>query len=193
MLDSLRPDNWDKRWWIYPVACFGAVYLGYWVLRTPNTGAAILAGVVFALICLAFVTQNHEDRKFLVRLFLGALCARWAVGIFIDSYPLMRPLVGDAYTYDAVGAALSQSWQGIGDSHSPWLVAKTNIDRSGWGMFYYVAAIYYIVGQNMLAAAFVTASLGASTAVVVYKIVMLLFDPSALLARRLCWSHFRPQ
>ncbi len=178
MLDSLKPGNWDKRWWIYPAACFGAVYLGYWVLRTPNTGAAIVAGVVVALICLSLVARNHEDRTFLVRLFLGALCARWAVGLFIDNYPLLRPLVGDAYTYDAFGNVLCQSWQGIGNSHNSWLAAATNLNKSGWGMLYYIAAIYYIVGQNMLAAAFVTASLGASTAVVVYKIAMLLFDHS---------------
>ena len=132
MLDSLRPDNWDKRWWIYPVACLGAIYLGYWVLRTPNTGAAILAGVVFALICLAFVARNHEDRKFLVRLFLGALCARWAVGIFIDSYPLMRPLVGDAYTYDAFGNVLCQSWQGLVVLKAPgWLLRRTLTSLAG--------------------------------------------------------------
>ena len=176
MLDSLRLGNWDKRWWIYPAACFGAVYLGYWVLETPNTGAAIVAGGGFALICLAFVAQNPEDRTFLVRLFLGALCARCALGVFIDNYSLLRSLVGDAYTYDAFGNVLCQSWQGIGEAHNSWLAAATSLNRSGWGMLYYIAAIYYIVGQNMLAAAFVTASLGASTAVVVYKIVMLLFD-----------------
>lgn len=180
MPDSLRPENWDKRWWIYPVACFGAVYLGYWVLRSPNTGAAIVAGVAFALICLVVVARNHEDRTFLIRLFPGALCARWAVGIFIDSYPLMRPLVGDAYTYDAFGNVLCQSWQGLVDSSSPWLAKATSLNKSGWGMLYYIAAIYYVVGQNMLAAAFVTASLGASTAVVVYKIVMLLFNHSRI-------------
>jgi 4-amino-4-deoxy-L-arabinose transferase-like glycosyltransferase len=176
MLEFFRLSNWDKRWWVYPVACLSAVYLGFWVLRSPDVGIAIVAGVVFALICLACVARNREDRKFLVRLFLGALAARCLVTLLIHNAPFLRPLVGDAFTYDAFGNVLSLSWQGLADSSSTWLAGATSLNKSGWGMLYYIAAIYYIVGQNILAAAFVTASLGASTAVVVYKVVMLLFN-----------------
>lgn len=176
MLDSFKPDHWDRRWWIYPMACFSAIYLGYWVFRSPEIGAAILSGMVVALICLGLIARNPVDRKFLVRLFLGALGARWAVGILIYNTPRLRPLIGDAYTYDAWGMVLCQSWQGLADSQNSWLAAATNLNKSGWGMLYYVAAIYYFVGRNMLASALITAALGATTAVIVYRVVILLFN-----------------
>lgn len=177
MLESfLSTINIDKRWWVYPAACISAVYLGFWVLRSADVGAAIVLGVIFASLCLVLVARNREDRKFLVRLFLGALVARCTITMVIHNAPFLRPLVGDAFTYDAFGNVLCQSWQGIVDSSSPWFARLTDTNKSGWGMYYYVAAIYYIVGQNILASAFVTASLGASTAIVVYRVVMLLFD-----------------
>lgn len=176
MLESFLSTNLDKRWWVYPAACISAIYLGFWVLRSADVGAAIVLGVVFASLCLVLVARNREDRKFLVRLFLGALAARCLVTLIIHNVSFMRPLIGDAFTYDAFGNVLCQSWQGLVDSSNPWLIRATDLNKSGWGMLYYVAAIYYIVGQNLLASAFVTASLGASTAIVVYRVVILLFD-----------------
>ncbi len=171
MLDSLG----ETRWWLYPTACLAALVLGYGVSRSPETGAAILLGAVVALICLALVAHNPGDRTFRVRLFLGAVCVRWVTGIWLENTTSLRPLVGDAHTYSSLGHLLSQSWLGAGGPH-PWLASATNFNRSGWGMSYYVAVIYSIVGENLLAAAFVTASFGALTAIVIYRVTMLLFD-----------------
>jgi 4-amino-4-deoxy-L-arabinose transferase-like glycosyltransferase len=176
MLNSLRLHREDKRWLGVLLACPCAIFLGYGILRSPEISAALLLGGIVALICLAVVAHNPADQKFLVRLFLGALCVRWIVAILIHNTTPLRPLIGDAYTYSAFGQALSQFWSGEGAAYSSWLVSITNFNKSGWGMIYYIAAIYYLVGQNLLAAAFVTASFGALTAVVVYRVVMLLFE-----------------
>lgn len=176
MLEQLWRKDWDKRWLGYPALCLGAVYLGYWVLRSPNTGAAILLGGVAALLCLGLVARDQEDRKFLVRLFLAALALRWALGILIYNTPTLSFLGADASTYDAFGNVLCLSWQGLMDPNDPWLARATSANLSGWGMLYYVAAIYYLVGQSLLAVQLVTSAIGAATAVVLYKVVLLLFN-----------------
>lgn len=181
----------DTRWWLYPMACLAALVLGYGVVLAPEAGAAILLGAVVALLCLAFVAHNPGDRKFLVRLFLGAVCVRWGVGIWLDNTTSFRLLLGDAHTYSSLGQLLSQSWLGRGSSNS-WLASATNFHRSGWGMSYYIAVIYSIVGENRLASAFVTASFGALTAIVIYRVTMLLFDHERIARRSAILVAFAP-
>ena len=132
MFELLRQHNIDNRWIVYPVACLSAAYLGFWVLRSADVGAAILLGTVFALLSLSFVARSHEDRRFLVRLFLGALAARGIVTLLIHNTPFLRPLVGDAFTYDAFGNVLCQSWQGLVNQSSPWLARAIDFNKSGW-------------------------------------------------------------
>jgi hypothetical protein len=164
------------RWLIYPAACGGAVVLAYGVWWSPNAGAGILLGTLFALLCFTSVARIQEDRKFLVRLFLAALALRWGLGLLIYNIPALSFLGLDASTYDAFGNVLCQSWQGLIDPNDAWLLNATSVSRSGWGMLYYVAAIYYLVGQNPLAVQLVTAALGASSAVIIYRVVILLFQ-----------------
>ena len=142
----------------------------------PDVAIAILTGLVMALGCLAIVARQQEEQKFLVRLFLGALAARWAVGLLIYNYPALSFLGADADTYNWFGWHLWRSWEGLEDPNNPFLLRITDSGISGWGMFYYVAAIYYLVGQNTLAVQLVTAALGASSAIIIYKVVLLLFD-----------------
>ena len=53
---------------------------------------------------------------------------------------------------------------------------------SGWGMIYMVAAIYRIVGRNMLATQYVNCVLGAATAPLAYMIAVEIF-PNKTVAR----------
>ncbi|MBS1807106.1 MAG: glycosyltransferase family 39 protein [Acidobacteria bacterium] len=166
----------DRKWWLYPGVCLGAIWLGRWVLQSPDVAIAILTGLVTALCCLAIVARQPEEQKFLVRLFVAALTLRWLLGMLIHSNPILSYLGADASTYDAFGNVLCRSWQGLVDSNDPWLVRATSANLSGWGMLYYVAAIYYIVGQNPLAVQLVTAAFGASSVIIIYRVVLLLFD-----------------
>ena len=75
---------------------------------------------------------------------------------------------GDAWTYDSNGMWQLLAWGG--DPHAQVNVEKfvgTSF-RSGWGMVSMVAAIYSIVGRNMLAVQYFNAVLGAATAAIVY-------------------------
>lgn len=185
MLDLLRQHDIDKRWVIYPAACIGAVYLSGWVLRSANTGAAMLLGAVVAALCFLVVAQTREDRKFLTRLFLWALGLRCVLAIVIYNNPRLKFLGLDAETYDAFGYELCRFWLGE-RTDDRWLTNATSVRVSGWGMLYYVAAVYYLVGQNPLAVQLANASIGALSVVVAYKVVMLLMNQPRI-ARTTAW------
>jgi hypothetical protein len=176
MLHSLIQSRIDRYWVIYPAALLGAVYLGNWVLRSADTGAGLLLGAVVAVLCFSVVARAPEDRKFLTRLFLWALGLRWVIGLLVYSNPRLKFLGLDADTYDAFGNELCRSWQGLVDPNNRWLTGATSFKVSGWGMLYYVAAVYYLIGQNPLAVQLINASIGAVSAVIIYKVVMLLLN-----------------
>ncbi|HXG95305.1 MAG TPA: glycosyltransferase family 39 protein [Blastocatellia bacterium] len=161
---------------------WGAISAGNALALSPEIGLGIVAGFVAAFICLFAVMRGREDRQFLLKLFIAALILRCIVGYLIYSKGLQPFFGGDAETYNAFGNALSQSWQGLVDPNAPWLTNYTNTQRSGWGMFYYVAAVYYVIGQNPLAIVFINCALGAVACVVAYRIAMLVY-PNQRVAR----------
>jgi hypothetical protein len=150
--------------------CYGSFYLGGAIVQTPDMGLAVLAGLVPACVCVWLILRKGDDTRFLLRLFIGALLVRWIVAYWINSKGLQSFFGGDAVSYDYFGNALCQVWQGIGDRNAPWLLSQIDLHRSGWGMPYYVASIYYVIGRNPLALQLINSVLGAATCVVVYKI-----------------------
>src|ERR1044072_2351235 len=88
-----------------------------------------------------------------------------AVGVVINGFQLQEFFGGDALTYDFFGSNLLGTWR----SGVPMLPElKQWALAGGWGMVYLVAAIYAVVGQNMLAVQFFNAVVGAATAPVVF-------------------------
>jgi 4-amino-4-deoxy-L-arabinose transferase-like glycosyltransferase len=84
---------------------------------------------------------------------------------------------GDANTYDLYGKSLLQSFQG--DVYHSALYAKFIESGAGaWGMLYVVAGVYGVIGENRFAIQLLNASIGASTAVVVYYVAQRLFNNS---------------
>jgi hypothetical protein len=150
--------------------CYGSFYLGNAIVESPNIGLAVLAGLVPAIVCTWTILRGENDLQFLLRLFFGALIVRWIVAYWIYSKNLQGFFGGDAGSYDFFGNALCDVWRGIGDGNAPWLLSQINFRRSGWGMPYYIASIYYIIGRNPFAIQLINAGLGAATCVVVYKI-----------------------
>lgn len=75
---------------------------------------------------------------------------------------------GDAITYDQIGFAQLGSWGG--DKYQTSLVTLFvgETGASGWGMVYFVAAVYGLIGRNMLAVQFVNSVLGAVTAIIIF-------------------------
>lgn len=152
-----------------------SIYLGLWVVGQPETGLTILVGLVPAAVCAWFIIKGHTDRRFLLRLFVVALVLRWAVAFLIYSKHLQLFFGGDAQTFDIVGNALSQAWQGRGSLDTPYMRNYLGLSRSGWGMFYYVGSVYYLIGQNQLAVQLINCAFGAAACVAVYRIALLIY------------------
>jgi hypothetical protein len=75
---------------------------------------------------------------------------------------------GDALAYDEIGFAQLKAWGG-----EQFYQTRVNnfVGESGasaWGMIYFVAAVYALIGRNMLAIQFVNAVVGAATAPIIF-------------------------
>jgi hypothetical protein len=171
---------------------YGSVYLANWVLLVPDVGLAVLVGAVPAGMCTWVILRGKSDKDFLLRVFLAALLLRWIVGSIIYYKGWQSFFGADADTYDAFGNALCQSWRGLVDSNAPWLVNYTSTQRSGFGMFYYVASVYYLIGQNPLAIQFINCALGASVCVVAYKIAMRIYPSQRVARTAAAFTAFSP-
>jgi 4-amino-4-deoxy-L-arabinose transferase-like glycosyltransferase len=160
----------------------GSVGLGVFVVSSPDVGLTILVGLVPVFFCVWILLREPTDLRFVLRLFLIALVLRWMVAFLIYSKGLQHFFGGDAETFDIVGNAISQAWQGQGSMTTPYMQSYVGNSRSGWGMFYYVAAVYYTIGQNQLAIQLLNCALGAAACIAVYKIAMLVY-PQPRVAR----------
>lgn len=178
---------------IFAVAiCFASIWLGNDVVRSPHIYMAFLAGLIPALVCLWIAIKNKSDRGFLLRLFFAALFLRYIVGYVIYYKHLQQFLGGDAQTYDVFGYALLQSWQGLVDPNVPWLTRYTNAHTSGFGMFYFVAGVYSVIGQNPLAIQLINCAFGAGACVAAYKITMMVYPEQRVARLVALMSAFSP-
>jgi hypothetical protein len=157
--------------------------LGMVFVLTPGEGGPaimlalpLVAGVSF------MIHRLGNDHKFLVRVFLSAVLVRVFVGTFIYAFHLQEFFGGDALTFDFFGNALLQVWEGQTQYLRAVDMFSSHGAGSGWGMLYLVAAVYKIVGQNMLATQYVNCGIGASSAPLAYLISIEIF-PNRRIAR----------
>jgi hypothetical protein len=149
--------------------CGGVIYL----MPVQGPGAlafcaAISAPTVYAL------ARSHEERQFLLRLFVLAVLARIIVATIIYLGGMQEFFGGDANTYHLFGESLNQSWHGD-VFHAGRYAQFIQSGAGAWGMLYLVAAVYEVLGANMFAIQLINASVGASTAIIVYKVSQILF------------------
>jgi 4-amino-4-deoxy-L-arabinose transferase-like glycosyltransferase len=136
-------------------------------LTVPGGAAAVVlcAACAFA-VGMLLARREGEQRSFLLKVFVGGLLVRMAVGVIINGFHLQEFFGGDALTYDYYGALVLEAYQHkkgvLGGDVQIW------ISGSGWGMLYLVAAIYALVGRNMLAVQFFNAVVGAATAPLIF-------------------------
>jgi 4-amino-4-deoxy-L-arabinose transferase-like glycosyltransferase len=135
-------------------------------LALPGGAAAVLLCAACALpVALLLGRTGDGQRGFLLKIFVGGLLVRVAVGALIYAFHLQNFFGGDALTYDLFGNALCNSWR--------WGTEISEVKDwagggGGWGMIYLVAAVYGVTGQNMLAVQLFNSVLGAATAPVIY-------------------------
>src|SRR5437870_10621573 len=144
------------------------------LMPTDGVTALMLALPVAAGIGLV-VSKIEEDHAFLVRLFIAAIMVRIFVGSAIYYFNQTAFFGGDANTFDIFGYALMKTWNGD-YSYQYYVDLFTGSgSASGWGMMYVVAAIYKIVGRNMVATQYINSVIGAATAPIAYLMVMEIF------------------
>jgi hypothetical protein len=135
----------------------------------PGEGAAALlvCGVV-ASIAGFIIYQSGDNKTFLLRLFVGALLVRVLVGTIISVMDFHAFFGGDALTYDFFGHAMLKGWQGdkYYETYANLFIGVAG--SSAWGLLYLIAAIYALIGRNMLAVQFFNAVLGAATAPIIF-------------------------
>ena len=155
----------------------GALKLGYWVSSSPDAGLTILVGLLPVVICVCVILKETTDRTFAL-----ALSLRWALALLINWKHMESFFGADAGTFDEVGWAISNVWRGLVPYNSPFMADYTNHTRPGWGMFYYVASLYYVVGRDQLSVQLINCAFGAASCIVVYKIAQMIY-PQTRVAR----------
>jgi hypothetical protein len=140
----------------------------YGIFTSFDAAKAVLLCTALAAVAAFYSFRKGTDGPFLLRLFVAALLARMIVGLAIFTFRGQAFFGGDAITYDFYGSAQLLGWGG--DKYSQ-LVANQFVrsgEGSGWGMVYLVAAVYALIGRNMLAVQFMNAVFGAATAVMIF-------------------------
>ena len=149
------------------LACFlfGIVIV---VTTFPEGNAAVFVAALLTVVTVYVITfKIPEDRQFLIRIFLVAVLARLAFGLFLHTFELREFFGGDAVTYDNYGNLLMQSWFGDPSEFSE-IRLERRLGGVGWGMLYLVGSIYSFTGRNILAAQFFCAVVGAAISPLLY-------------------------
>lgn len=160
------------------LALFGLIL----TVAPKDGGPAIMLMLPLMGIVGFFIYRFNTDRKFLLRLFLTATLIRVLIGTLIYFFHWQEFFGGDAISYDFFGNALLKVWEGQTEYLRAVELFSGGGAASGWGMLYIVAAIYKIVGQNMLATQFVNCVIGAASAPLAYAISIEIF-PNKRVAR----------
>jgi Gpi18-like mannosyltransferase len=150
-----------------------AIILGLLTVGSPEVMAALMTTIVASLISFTLVVKNEDDRKFVMIVWAVALGLRLLMAVVIYGIDLRENIAPDWRTYDFFGNALMQTWQGLKLTGAEWLLQSSATYRSGWGMYYYVAAVYYIIGRNALAIQLLNCIFGASSCILIYRISQL--------------------
>lgn len=152
------------------------VGLGIMAIWLPEAAVAAVIVVMFSALALALFRYFADDKDFVTTAFLFALLARLAFGLFVHYFDLRDFFGGDANTYDNYGNRLNEIWAGnafVNDIYSQRAMATTG---PGWGMNYFVGALYFLVGRNILAAQSLCGVIGAATAPMVYICAQKVFN-----------------
>ncbi|MEK6281551.1 MAG: glycosyltransferase family 39 protein [Acidobacteriota bacterium] len=154
------------------IVCVGVIVV------VPDHSGAAAAIVICALVAIPaslIIFRSKVEKQFLFQLFIGALLVRMVVGSLINVFELQEFFGGDAYTYDNFGMALLRAWGG--DLYYAGLVERFQgqLGVGATGMIYMVAAVYRVIGQNMLAIQFINSVLGAATAAAIFLIAHSIF------------------
>jgi len=172
---------------------FGLLIVGFIVLAFPTIvtpysqeyGMTFTAfdGAKAVLLCGALASfagwifyRQRENGLFLLRIFVAALLVRVLLGTLILVFNARDFFGGDALYYDYYGFAQLAAWYGDRYFNALMQVYNSGGLASAWGMVYMVAAIYGLVGRNVLAVQMVISVMGAATAPIIYLVASHVFQ-----------------
>ena len=157
------------------IALILAIFGGVSFMRPEEGPGALAFCVLTSVPTIIILARAPEQRTFLMRLFLIALIVRIILAMVIFVGHMEEFFGGDANTYDIFGQSLVEAWHGD-VYHAGKFLSFTQSGASAWGMLYMVGAVYEVIGPNLLAIQLINASVGATTAVVVFYVAQTLFS-----------------
>lgn len=148
----------------------------YGVFTGFDAAKAVLLCTGLSVIVGFYVYKRENDGRLLLRLFVAGLIVRMVVGLAIFTFRAQNFFGGDALTYDSYGLAQVLAWGG--DKYYQGIANQfvRGGEGSGWGMVYLVAAVYGLIGRNMLAIQLMNSVFGAATAVIIYLCAQQVFQ-----------------
>jgi 4-amino-4-deoxy-L-arabinose transferase-like glycosyltransferase len=156
---------------ICPLTAFAMV-----VLVIPEGANALLLVTFSSLFAILLIRIYSDDRDFLTKVFLFALCVRILLGTLIESFGLLKFFGGDSIFYDEAGYRIVQLWYGTADSSDYLSEVATSIKTPGWGINYLVAIIYFIFGRSVFIAQSFCSVIGAAISPMIYFCAKQLYD-----------------
>jgi hypothetical protein len=150
------------------IVIFCLIASGIGIFMFPEGMSAVLIAGLLTAFVLGALSLQSEDKSFLLQVFLIGLNLRFLFAAAIFTFSLQDFFGPDASYYDWLGWVLSSYWWGELPASYPDLVKVHNHGQPGWGMYYIVGVIYFLVGQNPLAVQLFCAVLGAATAPITY-------------------------
>ena len=152
------------------------IALALFAVPFPDGAVALMAVAVLSSLALFLFRRYTEEKDFVTTVFLIALALRLAFGLMVHIFELRGFFGGDAVTYDTSGASLVAVW--LGTNLQSDLLIYQNLPGSGfaWGMTYFTASIYVILGRNIFAAQSICAVFGAATAPMIFFCAKKIFD-----------------
>ncbi len=145
-------------------------------VTVADTAKAVFLCAVLASLAGLYCYRQGEDGSFLLKCFIAALLVRLILGTSIFIFSGQEFFGGDALTYDYIGFAQLKAWGG--DRYFETIVKSFvgNAGASAWGMIYFVAVVYGLIGRNMLAIQFINSVLGALTAPIIFLCAQQVFS-----------------
>ena len=134
----------------------------------PDGVVTLVLVTALASLTVMILRRLTPEKEFITNVYLLALVVRLGFGILVHVLDLREFFGGDALTYDANGAEWMNVWLGNAEPSSDLLLQNDPSRGAGWGMNYFTAAIYMLVGHNVFAAQSICALIGAATAPLVY-------------------------
>lgn len=145
--------------------CVLIISLGAFLVEFPHGAVAVGIVAILSAAALYVFRQYTAEKEFITSVFIIGLAARMAFGLMVQLFELRDFFGADAVTYDESGWALSQYWLGRGDLTGHMYLQSIG---TAWGMTYFTAGIYTLVGRNIFAAQSICAVVGAAIAPMVF-------------------------